>query len=64
MTDSEAYRAAERAEGLYHKAILYAGDKKRSAEFQFTALRDAKLLGQVLGKSESEVQADIERRQA
>lgn len=63
MTEQEAMRVAERAEGLYHRAVMYARDKAHNADLRFTAMRDAKIIGQILGKSESEVQTDMERSQ-
>lgn len=63
MTEQDAMRVAERAEGLYHMAIMYAGDKGHNADLRFTAMRDAKIIGQILDKSKSEVQTDVERSQ-
>ena len=60
MTEQEAMRVAERAEGLYHKAVQYAAEKNHSAELRFRAERDANVLGAVLGKTNLEVLADIE----
>jgi hypothetical protein len=60
MTEQDAMRVAERAEGLYHRAIQYAAEKKHSAELRFRAERDANVLGAVLGKTSLDVQMDIE----
>ncbi len=60
MNEQEAKRIAERAEGLYHRAIQYAAEKNHSTELRFRAERDANVLGAVLGKTNLEVLADIE----
>ncbi len=60
MNQQEAMRIAERAEGLYQRAIRYAAEHNHSAELRFRAERDANVLGAVLGKSSLAVQADIE----
>ena len=60
MTEQEAMRVAERAEGLYHRAVQYAAGKEHGAELRFRAERDANVLGAVLGKTNLEVLADIE----
>lgn len=55
----EAMRIAERAEGHYNKAVLYAKRKEYNAELRYEAARDAKLAGYILGKSGAEIEADI-----
>ena len=60
MTDFEARRIAERAEGLYHRAVQYAASKDHGAELRFRAERDAHIMGQILGKEYLNVVADIE----
>lgn len=60
MDNQEAMRIAERAEGLYIRAIRYAAEPNHSAELRFRAERDANTLGAVLGKSSLAVQLDIE----
>ena len=60
MTEQEALRVAERAEGLYHTSIMYAAGKEHAAELRFRATRDAMLTGQILGKNHDEVLEDIE----
>lgn len=58
--NQEAQRIVERAEGFYHRAVQYAADKSHSAELHFRAERDARIMGQILGKEYTEVLADIE----
>ncbi|WP_303838860.1 hypothetical protein [Selenomonas ruminantium] len=60
MTEQEAMRVAERAEGLYHRAVQYAASKEHGAELRFRAERDAHIIGQILGKEYLDVIADIE----
>lgn len=60
MNEQEAERVAERAEGLYHRAVQYAASKEHGAELRFRAERDAHIIGQILGKEYLDVVADIE----
>ena len=60
MTEQEAMRVAERAEGLYHRAMQYAASKEHGSELRFRAERDAHIIGQILGKEYLDVVADIE----
>ena len=60
MNEQEAKRIAERAEGLYHRAVQYAASKEHGAELRFRAERDAHIIGQILGKEYLDVVADIE----
>lgn len=60
MDNQEAQRVAERAEGLYHRAVQYAASKEHCAELRYRAERDAHIIGQILGKEYMDVLADIE----
>ena len=60
MTEQDAQRVVERAEGLYHRAVQYAASKDHGAELRFRADRDAHIIGQILGKEYLDVVADIE----
>lgn len=59
MVNPDAARIMERAEGLYNKAVSYAKSKEHSSELRHRAVMDAKLTGFILGKSETEIKADI-----
>ena len=54
MTEQEAMRVAERAKGLYMRAIRYARDKNRGNELRLKAQSDARLLGVILGRDADE----------
>lgn len=54
MTEQEAVRVAERAEGLYMRAVRYARDKSRGNELRLKAQSDARLLGIILGRDAEE----------
>lgn len=60
MTEQDAQRVVERAEGLYQRAVQYAASKEHGAELRFRAERDAQVIGQILGKEYLDVIADIE----
>jgi hypothetical protein len=59
MTEQEAMRVAERAEGLYHRAVQYSQDKSRAAEVRLIAQSDAKLIGTILGKDDDELRKEL-----
>jgi hypothetical protein len=54
MTEQEAVRVAERAEGLYMRAVRHARDKSRGNELRMKAQSDARLLGIILGRDAEE----------
>ena len=60
ISDTSALLIADRATRLYQQTVkCAAGD--RCIEVKFRALRDAEVLGSVLGKDQKEVMRDIDR---
>ena len=59
MTEQDARRVVERAEGLYQRAVKYARDKRHAAELLLKAQSDAKLIGVILGKSIFDIEKEL-----
>ncbi|WP_295159302.1 hypothetical protein [Selenomonas sp. AE3005] len=59
MTEQDAQRVVERAEGLYQRAVKYTRDKSHAAELRLKAQSDAKLIGVILGKSTFDIEKEL-----
>jgi hypothetical protein len=55
----EAMRIAERAEGLYLRAIRCAQDNNNAEDARLKAQSDAKLTGAILGKDEEDIRKEL-----
>lgn len=55
----EALRIAERAEGLYLRAIRCALDNNNAEDARLKAQSDAKLIGAILGKDEEDIRKEL-----
>jgi hypothetical protein len=55
----EALRIAERAEGLYLRAIRCAQDNNNAEDARLKARSDVKLIGAILGKDEEDIRKEL-----
>lgn len=55
----EALRIAERAEGLYLRAIRCAQDNNNAEDARLKAQSDARLIGAILGKDEENIRKEL-----
>jgi hypothetical protein len=55
----EALRIAERAEGLYLRAIRCAQDNNNAEDARLKAQSDVKLIGAILGKDEEDIRKEL-----
>ena len=61
MTEQEAMRVAERAEGLYHRSIKDAIDPASSPIMTRRAAIDVYAFGLILGYSKEKIMKDIDK---
>lgn len=55
----EAMRIAERAEGLYLRAISCAQDNNNAEDARVKAQSDAQLIGAILGKGDDDIRKEL-----